>query len=149
MHIYLGNHVHSYLFSQFSRKPLKKMYISAITGFQTFYWSIRTASPQFIQWIVRINRFWQLRSVHRIHINLEATSPLKWKAGDIFLWIGEGINVHKALTTLKPGFSCHFYNIFEFFNYLWMHIRMVWTHDFGSLGNHHRQPKIDNHVTII
>ena len=49
---------------------------AAISGFQTFYWSSRTASPQLIQWTVRINRFWQLGSVHKIHIHLVATSPL-------------------------------------------------------------------------
>ena len=49
---------------------------AAITCFQTFYWSSKTASPQLIQWTVRINRFWQLWSVHKIHIHLEATSPL-------------------------------------------------------------------------
>ena len=46
------------------------------SGFKTFYWSNRTTSPQLIQWTVRINQFWQLGSVHKIHFNLEATSPL-------------------------------------------------------------------------
>ena len=45
----------------------------AITGFLTFYWSRRTASPLLTQWTVRINWFWQLESVDRIHIHLEAT----------------------------------------------------------------------------
>ena len=48
---------------------------AAITGFQTFYWSSRTASPQFIQWPVRINQLRQLGSVHKIHIHLEISFP--------------------------------------------------------------------------
>ena len=49
---------------------------AAKTSFQTFYWSSRTALQQLIQWTVRINRFWRLGFVHKIHIHLEATSPL-------------------------------------------------------------------------
>ena len=56
---------------------LKKMYIlvqiqAATTGFLTFYWSGRAASPLLIQWTVRINWLWQLGPAHKIHIRLEA-----------------------------------------------------------------------------
>ena len=45
---------------------------AAITGFQTFYWSGRTAYPMNCQ-----NKLvWQLGSVHKTHDHLEATSPL-------------------------------------------------------------------------
>ena len=37
------------------------------------------ASPQLIQWTVRINRFCKLAYVHKIHIHLEATSPFTFK----------------------------------------------------------------------
>jgi len=66
--------------------PLKKMYVS-YTGPSCHNWfpdfllvrqnSFTPASPQLIQWTVRINRFWQLGSVHKIHIHLEATSPFR------------------------------------------------------------------------
>ena len=38
----------------------------------------QNASPQLIQWTVKINQFWQLGSVHKAHIHLEATSPLRF-----------------------------------------------------------------------
>ena len=63
---------------------------AAITGVLTFYWSGRTASTPstlLIQWTVRINRFWQLGSVHKIHIYIEATSPFRSSSIDKFRFL--------------------------------------------------------------
>ena len=75
---------------------------AAITGFQTFYWSRRTASPQFIQWPVRINRLRQLGSVHKIHIHLEATSPLSFL--NFFICMIGNILIEKRLQSEEKTF---------------------------------------------
>ena len=70
--------------------PLKKMYISCtgpscLNWFPDFLLVKQNSFTQFIQWTVRINRFWQLGSVHKIHIRLEATSPFEFSHGLIQL----------------------------------------------------------------
>ena len=102
--IMLTPHARLQNFPQWRRGLLRKFIFlvqvqAAITGFQTFYWSSRTASPQFIQWPVRINRLKQLGSVHKIHNHLEATSPLTFKTGAI-IWCRKKW-LHINLTVLK------------------------------------------------
>ena len=82
---------------------------AAITGFLTFYWSRRTASPLLIQWTVRINRFWQLGSVHKILIHLEATSPF-WLNSDFeyFEYNGPIASQTEKLRDLKKRILQHF-----------------------------------------
>ena len=60
-----------------SRKCIFHVQIqAAITGFQTFNWSGRTASPQLIQWTVRIIWFGSLDLYMKYKFSWEATSPL-------------------------------------------------------------------------
>ena len=78
--------------------------LSCHKWFPDFFWS-RAASPQLIQRTVRINRFCKLGSVHKIHINLEATSPLNGKVRKKHK--GKCVIESTSLVTSKKYFLVH------------------------------------------
>ena len=106
---------------------------AVINDFQTFYWSSRTASPQFIQWTVGINRLWQLGSVHKIHIHLEATSPFAFTLFKRKVFF-DGENFWETRLFYDSQSKIHTY-------WITLRVRLFWSIQVGTIKNIKRVSK--------